>query len=110
MRAATLRLIAVLLLLSGTADYLAFDVGDQLAPMSEAGTPGFVPTNAHRHLSSTGIRHTDSQDDGCLGCAPGFTAQPVELPVADVIATANALFILPASDPQLVRVDPPPRA
>jgi len=110
LRGVTLRLIAVIVLLSGVGDFFAFDVGDPLAPMSAAGTPGFICTSGNRHLSPTTIRHTDSQDDGCICCAAGFTVHRVELIVAEVTATMSLLYILPPSDPQLDRVDPPPRA
>jgi hypothetical protein len=103
-----LRLIAVIVLLSGTADYLAFDVGDPLAPMSAAGTPSFICSRVN--LSPPTILPTDAHDDGCIGCAAGFTAHRVKLLIAEVIATTNVLYIRRPSDPPLARVDPPPRA
>ena len=109
-RVVILRLIAVSVLLSGVADYLAFDVCDPLAPMSAGGMPSLSRTNVNRHLSPATVLRTDTQDDGCICCGAGFTAHRVELLVAHVIATANALYILPPSDPQLSLVDPPPRA
>jgi hypothetical protein len=110
LRGATLRLIALLVLFSGAADYFAFDRSDPLAPMSAAETPSFIRTSVSYHLSPTTIRHTDTQDDGCICCAAGFPAHPAQLRAAAVIATANAFCVLPPADPQLVRVDPPPRA
>jgi len=105
-----LRLIAAIVLLSGMADYLAFDVADPLAPMSAAGTPSFICTNVNLHLSPPTIMGTDTHDDGCICCAAGFTARRAELPVADVVTATSTLYILPPSDPSLARVDPPPRA
>ena len=110
MRRAALRLIALIILLSGTADYLAFDIGDPLAPMGAAGTSSFIGPSTRHRMRQTTIRNTDTQDDGCIGCAAGFTAHRVEFLVAEVTATINALSVFHPSDPQLVRVDPPPRA
>ena len=110
LRGATLRLIAIIVLLSGAADYFAFDVTDPLAPMSAAGAPGFISQCVKNHLSSTAIRHPDGADDGCICCAAGFPAHRVEFLVAEVIAAMNALYIPALSDPQVVRFDPPPRA
>ena len=110
LRAVALRLIAVIVLLSGVADYLAFDVGDPLAPMSAAGTPGLIGPVINFHLSPPAILPNDSHDDGCIGCAAGFTARRVRLQLAEVIATTSALCVLPPSGPPLARVDPPPRA
>jgi hypothetical protein len=108
LRDATVRLIAVIVLLSGMADYLAFDVGDPLAPMSAAGTPGLICSSVK--LSPPTVLPTDAHDDGCIGCAAGFTAHRVKLLVAEVIATSEVLCILPPSDPPLARINPPPRA
>jgi hypothetical protein len=110
-RRAALRLIALIVLLSGTADYFAFDVGDPLAPMSASGTSSFIgASGSHHMMSPTTIRQTDTQDDGCIGCAAGFAAHRVEFLVAEVIAMMNALSVFHPSDPRLLRVDPPPRA
>jgi hypothetical protein len=109
-RRAALRLIALIVLFSGAADYCAFDVSDPVAPMSASGTPGFTSEGISCHMSPPGISHTDTQDDRCLCCAAGFPARPVRLRGAVVVATTNPLFMLHLSDPQLVRVDPPPRA
>jgi hypothetical protein len=108
LRGVALRLIAVIVLLSGTADYLAFDVGDPLAPMSAAGTPGSICSSVK--LSPPTILPADAHDDGCIGCAAGFTAHRVQLLVAEATTTTNALYILPISDPSLARINPPPRA
>ena len=110
MRRAALRLIALIVLLSGAADYFAFDLGDPLAPMSAAGTSSHIGAGTIHHMSPTTIRNTDTQDDECIGCAAGFTAHRVGFLVAEGIATMNALSVFHPSDPQLVRVDPPPRA
>lgn len=110
MRRAALRLIALMVLLSGAADYFAFDVGDPLAPMSAAGTYSFFGTRTSHHMSRTTAGQTDAHDDGCICCAAAFTAHTVEFLAAEVIATMNALSVFYPSDPQLVRVDPPPRA
>jgi len=110
LRGVTLRLIAVIVLLVGVADYFAFDVGDPLAPMSAAGMPTLICKSVHRHLGPASILHTDTQDDGCICCAAGLTAHQVELVVAEVIATTSTWYILPPSDPRFDRVDPPPRA
>jgi hypothetical protein len=112
LRGMALRSIAVIVLVSGMADYLAFDVGDPLAPMSAGGTPSFICATLSLHLNSSppAIRLTDSNDDGCIGCAAGFTAHRIKLPVVDAIATTSALYILPPSGPSLTRIDPPPRA
>jgi hypothetical protein len=109
-RGVILRLIAVIVLLSGVADYLAFDVGDPLAPMSAAGMPSLSRKSVDRHLCSATVLQTDTQDDGCICCGAGFIAHRVELLVAEIIATASALYILPPSDPQISLVDRPPRA
>jgi hypothetical protein len=110
LRGATLRLIAIIVLLSGAADYFAFDVTDPLAPMSAAGTPSFISQYAKHHLSSTAIRHPDGADDGCICCAAGFPAPPIMLRGTAIIAIMNTASVLRPCDPQLVRVDPPPRA
>ena len=110
MRRAALRLIALIVLFSGAADYCAFDVSDPVAPMSASGRPAFTDGSISHHMSPPGIGHTDTQDDRCLCCAAGFPAHPVRLRGAVVIATTNPLFMLHFPDPQLVRVDPPPRA
>jgi hypothetical protein len=112
---AALRLIALIVLLSGAADYFAFDVGDPVAPMNAAGTSNLICSrtsgaSASYRMSPTTIGQTDTQDDGCIGCAAGFTAHRVDFRIAEVIAAANNLSVFHPSDPQLVRVDPPPRA
>jgi hypothetical protein len=110
LRGIPLRLIAILLLLSGVADYVAFDVGDQRAPMSAAGKYSLIDPGIEDDLSHTTIGHTDSHDDGCIGCAAAVTADRLKLVVSELIETTTRVDILPPSDPQLVRVDPPPRA
>jgi hypothetical protein len=110
LRGATLRLIAIIVLLSRVADYFAFDVGDPLAPMSAAGRHSPVDTGTEGHFSRTRIGHTDTHDDGCFGCAAALTADPIELLVSELVETTTRIDVLTPSDPQLVRVDPPPRA
>lgn len=110
MHCVTLRLIAVAVLLSGVGDYCAFDVADPLAPMSAAGTSGLLSTSANLRMDTASIRHTDGQDDRCICCAAGFTARRVEILVTDVVVSMNPPDILRSTDPQIVRVDPPPRA
>jgi hypothetical protein len=109
-RVATFRLIALIVLLTGAADYLAFDVGDPLAPMNALGTPGFTAGSISHRMNPPAVRQTDSQDDRCICCAAGFPAQQIVLRGVVEVATANDFFILHQSDPQLVHVDPPPRA
>lgn len=110
LRGPALRWIALIVLLSGMADYLAFDVGDPLAPMSAAGSAGFMALNVNPHLSPTTILPIDTHDDGCICCAAGFTSCRVRFLVAEAIATTSAWYVIPPSDPTLARVDPPPRA
>jgi hypothetical protein len=78
--------------------------------MSAAGTSSIIGASTSHHMSRTTIRQTDTQDDGCIGCAAGFTAYRVGFLAAEVIPTMNTLSVFHPSDPQLVRVDPPPRA
>ena len=110
MRGLTLRLIAIIVLLSGVADYFAFDVGDPLAPMSAAGRHSFFDPGVEGHSSRTRIDHTDTHDDGWIGCAAAVTADRIELLVSELIEATTRIDVLTPSDPQLVRVDPPPRA
>jgi hypothetical protein len=109
-RRAALRLVALIVLFSGAADYSAFDVGDPLAPMSAAGTSGFVGPDISHQMSKTAVGRTDTQDDGCIGCAAGFTVHQAAFLHAVVIATMNVLPARHPSDPQILGFDPPPRA
>jgi hypothetical protein len=97
-------------LLSGAADYCAFDVSDPLAPMSASGTPSVIAAGTSRHMGQTSIGNTDTQDDRCICCAAAFPAHPIMLRGAAIIAIVNTVGVLPPCDPQIVRVDPPPRA
>ncbi len=110
MRGITLRLIAIIVLLSGVADYVAFDRADPVAPMSAAGECSLIDQGAADHSSRTTIGHTDTHDDGCIGCAAAVTADRAELLVSELIEPTTRIDVLPSSDPQLVHVDPPPRA
>jgi hypothetical protein len=109
-RHTALRLVALIVLLSGAADYCAFDLSDPLAPMSASGTPSAIVAGANRHMTQTSIRLTDTQDDRCICCAAGFPAHPIVLRGAAMIAIVNHVSVLRPCDPQLVRFDPPPRA
>jgi hypothetical protein len=57
-----LRLIAAVLLLSGVADYSAFDVRDPVAPMDAA--PMDAPRSVHRELIPVAAQKAAGQDDG----------------------------------------------
>ena len=109
MRQAALRLVALIVLLSGAADYIAFDVTDPLAPM-DAGRSSTISQRVIHRVSSTAIRDSDGADDKCIGCAAGFPVRPIRPGGVMVIASAPVLFLRHVPDAQLVRVNPPPRA
>jgi hypothetical protein len=112
-----LRLIALFVLFSGAADYLSFDFNDPLASMSAASmrataTPSSICQNhnVNRQLSRSTMAQTGLLDDGCICCAAGIPACPIELRTADVRSFLDALPALASSDPKFIRIYPPPRA
>jgi hypothetical protein len=117
LRRMALRLIALFVLFSGAADYLSFDYYDPLASMSAASmraaaTPSSIGQNhsVDRQLSPSTIAQTGLPDDGCICCAPGIPARPIELQVVDVRSCLDVLSSLASSDPKFVPIYPPPRA
>jgi hypothetical protein len=105
-----LRLIAIAVLLSGIADYSAFDMRDPVAPMDVAGTSGFARNMVDRQLIPVMAQKTDGQDDGCICCAAGLTVHRVQLSTSEAVAAMYVLSIGPPAVPSLASVDPPPRA
>jgi len=108
-RRVALRLIALMVLLSGAADYFAFDVSDPLAPMNASPAPGFTSGSISHRMNPAAVGHSDSQDDRCICCPATFPAQQIGFRGVVVIATANDFFMLHRPD-SLLHVDPPTRA
>jgi len=80
-RAITLRLVALIVLLTSASDYYAFDRLDPSAPMNSAGLeaiPDLVPQTA----TTANLRTTDLPDDCCLCCSPWIAPQRPALPRA----------------------------
>lgn len=102
MRRVALRLIALMVLLSGAADYFAFDVSDPLAPMNASPAPGFTSGSISHRMNPAAVGHSDSQE-------AAFPAQQIGFRGVVVIATANDFFMLHRPD-SLLHVDPPTRA
>ena len=108
-RVITIRIVALIVLMTSAADYAAFDRWDPSAPMNSAGLeaiPDLVPETA----TSLSVRATYLPDDHCLCCSPWIAPQLPALQPASLSSsvTQTAKASLQSSDPILF--ERPPRA
>jgi hypothetical protein len=103
----TIRLVALIVLLTSAADYSVFDLWDPSAPMNSAGVAAI-----QRLVPQTGMTAsaTESPDDHCFCCSPWIAAKSPELPraVLSLSAAQSAEADLPSTVPFLI--ERPPRA
>src|SRR5258708_4365737 len=105
----TIRIVALVVLLSAAADYCAFDRWDPTAPMSAAGLESTFSLTPHAAMK--GSLHTPSSpDDHCLCCAPCIAQNGPTVAGAGISSymTPGGSANLPFRDP--FRIKRPPRA
>jgi hypothetical protein len=102
----------VLLLVTGGADFVCFDLSDPNAPMNEAGGPG-----CQKLVQSGGCTEGPESaqasalfDDGCIGCGIGFVIEPGFVTPDSLIHPISIRFsrIETLGSPETP--DPPPKA
>jgi len=111
MSAPVLRVIAVLLLLTGATDFLSFDRSDLFESMN---TPGIAkgPTRETpnlRHSRPSGVTPVALPDDGCLFCGVGLPVAPAMMYFRPLVSDFKIDYAL--ADPAFL-VDsphPPPK-
>jgi hypothetical protein len=90
------QIVAVVLLLSGAADFLRFDSSDPAASMSAAGLAGQQSGRApggHRYSLPARAHSPSLPDDGCIFCGTALPMLPIvisfELPVSEFRADSK---------------------
>jgi hypothetical protein len=104
------RLIAILLLMAGAADYLCFDVADPYAPMSAARAhSGVTPVRGIGHQPRQGAGSDALPDDCCLCCGTFIPARVFEVSFLAAGSPFHARHILHESRAPIDSPHPPPR-
>jgi hypothetical protein len=108
-RPISIRLVALIVLLTAASDYSEFDRVDLSAPMNSAG-PESIGDLASRTPKPVSLHATNLPDDQCLFCSPWITPQPPALSRANLSSrlTQSAKTSLASRDPILIEL--PPRA
>jgi hypothetical protein len=103
----TIRLVALIVLLTSAADYSAFDPWDPSAPMNSAGVAVIQCLVPQMGMTASA---TDLPDDHCLCCSPWIAAKSPALPraVLSLSAAQSVVADIPSTDPYLI--ERPPRA
>jgi hypothetical protein len=74
------RIVAVLLLLTGAADFLRFDSSDPSASMSAAASTarrGRPSPDGHRYSLPARVHSPSLPDDGCIFCGTALLITPI---------------------------------
>jgi hypothetical protein len=111
MPAAVVRIIAVLLLLSGAADYLSFDRTDLFESMNAVaavkGAADSIP--GMRHSRPAGVKPSALPDDACLFCGIGLPAAAVVMHFKPLVSEFNTHYVLTNPAFLLDSPYPPPK-
>jgi hypothetical protein len=105
------RIVAVLLLLTGAADFLRFDSSDPSASMSAASTAqrGRHSQDGHRYSLPARAHSPSLPDDGCIFCGTALLNTPIlmafEPPVSEFRMTSTLVKYELSSDLR----HPPPK-
>ena|ERR1700722_18897510 len=108
-RALTIRLVALIVLLTAVSDYSEFDRVDPTAPMNSAGAEA-IGDLVRQTPKPASLRTTALPDDQCLFCSPWIQPQPPALTRISLSSrvTQSPKTSLLSSDPILI--ERPPRA
>jgi hypothetical protein len=108
MPAKILRIVAVLLLLTGATDFLSFDRADLFESMNPIASVKAAARDIHcvRQSRPAGVTQASMPDDGCLFCGIGFPAGSVVMPLRLLVSEFKTHYAL--TDPAFLSDSPHP--